>query len=74
MSSRPEEMYASEITGEFIPEPPGSGLMFMNEAGSEHEMPPISINPAFPYFSNLFMFFLHVSFVTVPARLGKQPC
>jgi hypothetical protein len=37
-------------------------------------MPPISINPAFPYFSNLFMFFLHVSFVTVPARLGKQPC
>ena len=26
-------MYASESTGEFIPEPPGSGLMFMNEAG-----------------------------------------
>mmetsp|Transcript_56975 Transcript_56975/g.116192 ORF Transcript_56975/g.116192 Transcript_56975/m.116192 type:complete len:1035 (-) Transcript_56975:146-3250(-) len=28
-----KEMYASEITGEFIPEPPGSGLMFMNEVG-----------------------------------------
>ncbi|CAK9095829.1 unnamed protein product [Durusdinium trenchii] len=28
-----KEMYASESTGEFISEPPGSGLMFMNEVG-----------------------------------------
>jgi len=28
-----KEMYASELTGEFIPEPPGSGLMMMNEVG-----------------------------------------
>ena len=63
-------MYASEITGEFIPEPPGSGLMLMNEAGSEHEMPPSErslLFHAFPYFSTLFSSF-QLSFDVFPTR------